>query len=201
MAQEGGRRQTPREKKRLDLKKQRRGFSEYHHALRHGAWRKKRRGVNRAERSRVAALLGEARDDLEHGAIDPEEVDVGGVFRKRIEKWGATALGQWVKTQLDRRISRYAWNFFKDPYQSEQHREPFSKVLDALIKDSDGGDTQLGQRLQILLDAVDSPMAAAVEHNDRQVVRDARWLRAFFEDEPEWRARLRAWLRHDSVTS
>lgn len=198
MAHDGGRRKTPHEKKRLDLKNQRRGFSEYHHALRHGAWRRKRRGANRAERSRVAALLAGARGDVEQGAVDPEEVDVGGVLRKRIEKWGATPLGQWVKDRLDRRIARYAWNFFKDPYRSELHREPFSRVLDALVKDRDGGETSLGQRLRILLDAVDSPMAAAVEHHDHQVVRDARWLRAFFDDEPEWRARLRGWLENDS---
>ena len=194
MSRDDQRRKTPREKKRRDLKNQRRGFSEYHHALRHGKWRKKRRTTHRVERSRVATLLAEARGDPAQGGVDAEEVDVGGVLKKRIQKWGATPLGQWVKDRLDRRVARYAWNFFKDPYQRQRHREPFANVLEALVTDHDGGSTRLGQRIRLLLDSLDAPMAMAVEEADYHIVRDARWLQAFFEDEPEWRARLRAWL-------
>jgi hypothetical protein len=68
---------SPREKKQLDYDHQRRGFSEYAHAMRHGKWRKKRRSVQRAERGAVAVLLGKAAQRSRDS--DVAEVDLGGV--------------------------------------------------------------------------------------------------------------------------
>ena len=81
MASDRKRRKPPSERKRLDYLKQRRGFSEYAHALRHGKWRKKRRYASGAERRRVAELLAS-------GAGDPgdlDAIDPGRIRRKRIQ--------------------------------------------------------------------------------------------------------------------
>ena len=117
------------------------------------------------------------------------------MIRAGVEKLGATPLGQWVAERLDRQIERYARSFFEEHYRSERHRAAFCKVLEALVKERDGAVSRLGQRLRLLLVALDAPMAAALEHGDHQVARDVRWLRAFFEDEPAWRGQLAAWLR------
>ena len=117
------------------------------------------------------------------------------LIRSGFEKLGATPLGRWAADRLDRRIERYARSFFDEPYRSDRHREPFCRVLEALVRERDGGASRLGQRLQLLLDAIDAPMAAALERGDHHVARDVRWLRAFFEDEPDWRGQLATWLR------
>jgi hypothetical protein len=116
-------------------------------------------------------------------------------MRAGLVRLGATPLGRWVTERLDVQIERYARSFFEEPYRSERHREAFSRVLEALVKERDGGVSRLGQRLRLLLVALDAPMAVALERGEHQVARDVRWLRAFLEDEPAWRAQLAAWLR------
>jgi hypothetical protein len=187
-------RKSPREEKRLDLERQRRGFSEYAHALRHGKWKRKRRRTHSSYRSRVAALLDRAFAGLGHD-VDPEDVDVDHVMRERIEKWSATPLGEWVRERLDRRVERVARSFFKQPYDREQHREPFGQVLTALVEEHDGRESRLGRRLERLLVAVDTLGAADRQTEDAALVRDAEWFRAFLQDEPAWREPLEAWLR------
>jgi len=194
MTTDDRRRRTPHEEKKLDLEHQRRGFSEYAHALRHGKWRRKRRSTHSSYRSRVAALLDQALRDLGRGT-DPDEIDVGGVIRERIEKWGATPLGEWVRDRLDRRVARYVRSFFTKPYDHGRHGEPFARVLAALVVERDGRTGRLGHRLERLLAVVDALETGEREPGDAALVHDAEWLRAFFQDEPAWRERLEAWLR------
>jgi predicted NBD/HSP70 family sugar kinase len=189
MTTDDRRRRTPHEEKKLDLEHQRRGFSEYAHALRHGKWRRKRRSTHSSYRSRVAALLDQALAGVGRGT-DPDEVDVGGVIRERIEKWGATPLSEWVRERLDRRVARYVRSFFTKHYEHGKHGEPFARVLAALVVERDGRTSRLGHRLERLLEVIDAPDTDPVEHVDPKLVRDARWLRAFFDDESGRRERL-----------
>jgi hypothetical protein len=122
-------------------------------------------------------------------------MEVGVVIRTGFERLSETPLGRWVADRLDVQVERSARSFFAEPYRSKRHREAFRQVLAALVKERDGAASRLGRRLRLLLDASDSPMAAALEQHDHQVARDARWLKAFFDDEPDWRGRLSAWLR------
>jgi hypothetical protein len=116
-------------------------------------------------------------------------------MRAGLERLAASPLGRWVAERLDVQIERYARSFFEEPYRAERHRAAFCEVLEALVRERDGGASRLGQRLRLLLVALDAPMAVALEHGDHQVARDVRWLRAFFDDEPAWRAQLAAALR------
>lgn len=90
----------PPRRKQLDYQKQRRGFSEYHHSLRHGKWRRnKRRPAQQSERqAERIALATRASFELR----DPG-FDAGVIVRPRIGKWGAATLGEWVTRQTRRR--------------------------------------------------------------------------------------------------
>jgi hypothetical protein len=93
----------PREKKLLDFARQRRGFSEYAHALRHGKWRKNTRRpaqkvVRQAERVALSAPAYEALKDI--------GFDLGSIARPRIAKWTASSLGDWITKQKAGREAR-----------------------------------------------------------------------------------------------
>jgi hypothetical protein len=94
---------SPGEKKALDYKKQRRGFSEYSKALRGGKWRRNKRrpaqqSLRQAERR---AVSGHSIDQLADPGFDP-----GAIRRPSVRKWGAKSLGEWVPQQLARRKKR-----------------------------------------------------------------------------------------------
>jgi hypothetical protein len=93
---------SPQEKKKLDGRKQRRGFSEYAHSLRHGKWRKKkRRPAQKSERqAERLAVSTPAAEVLTDQGFDP-----GSIQRPIVAKWGATPLVQWiVKKKSDREV-------------------------------------------------------------------------------------------------
>src|SRR3954465_2773529 len=97
------RKKSPQEKKKSDTKKQRRGFSEYAHALRHGKWRKKKRrpaqkSERQAERRAISTRAGESVSDP---GFDP-----GLIVRPTITKWGATSLAEWIATKKAGREAR-----------------------------------------------------------------------------------------------
>jgi hypothetical protein len=98
------RRRSPREKKKLDAKKQRRGFSEYAHAMRHGKWRKnKRRPAQQSERqAERTALSGLGQETLADPGFDP------GVIRRPTigTKWTGAALGEWIEIKKSDRAVR-----------------------------------------------------------------------------------------------
>ena len=94
---------SPAAKKALDYAKQRRGFSEYSKALRHGKWRKTKRrpaqqSLRQAERR---AVSGRAIDQLADPGFDPGEMR-----RPKIGKWGAASLGDWVRAKKAARLRR-----------------------------------------------------------------------------------------------
>lgn len=97
------RKRSPAARKQLDYKKQRRGFSEYKHALRRGKWRRnKRRPAQQSERQAGrAAVATPAVAELRDPGFDP-----GAITRPKITKWGAAQLGQWVRNQKRSRAER-----------------------------------------------------------------------------------------------
>jgi hypothetical protein len=97
------RRRSPREKKKLDKKKQRRGFSEYAHALRHGKWRKKkRRPAQKSERqAERVAVSGFTVETLADPGFDP-----GAIRRPTISRWVGPPLGEWIEDKKADREAR-----------------------------------------------------------------------------------------------
>jgi hypothetical protein len=121
------RRQSPPERKQLDYIRHRRGFSEHHHSLRHGKWRNKRRAAQKPERQGAAQILrglvGIA------GGVGSDDAGVTLPVRRRISKWGAARLRQWVHGQIKRRADSFAWNMLKNPYSAPVHRLAFAAAL------------------------------------------------------------------------
>lgn len=183
------RRDSPRERKELDYARHRRGFSEHHHSLRHGKWRKKRRAALKPERQGAAQLLrsvvGIAR------CLD--DTDLVLPVRRRLSKWGAARLGDWVRRQHERRAEGFGWNMLKVPYDAAIHRVPFAAALRSVTESSSSA-IPVAERFELLLRMVD---AAEPLHDPRwyRNRRQVEWLRAFFRDEPASEQRLRAWLR------
>nr|MCU0685110.1 hypothetical protein [Polyangiaceae bacterium] len=180
-------RRSPAEQKRLDYERQGRGFSEYHHALRHGKWRRKRRAVQKAYRHEVAtqlalgARLAGAGPGGGGAAVERTDVDVGAVRRKRKRKWGPSKLGAWVEGRRERRIDFVAANYFKTTYRAELHCAPFAAFLASVVAGRGPGSIALARRFGDLLS--DGKRAGA-----------PAWLEAFLRDEPAWRPRLAAWI-------
>jgi hypothetical protein len=95
-----------------------------------------------------------------------------------------------VAEKLEGRRERVGRNFFKDPYRSDQHREPFSAFLAALVAERSG-------------EAREHARVVAAWFEERRTLCGAPWppygpqrpwLRAFFADEPAWEARLTRWV-------
>lgn len=97
------RKRSPAADKRLDYQKQRRGFTEYAHALRHGKWRrtKRRPAQKTARQAERRAVANPAAAELRDPAFDP-----GSIARPKIRKWGAASLGDWVPRQRRARAER-----------------------------------------------------------------------------------------------
>ncbi len=93
---------SPWHDKQRDRARQRRGFSEYHHALRHGKWAKKRRAEQKSVRCAVGCALAAYR-----GPLDEERVHADLVLptRREVRKWGPCTLGEWIDARLARRTA------------------------------------------------------------------------------------------------
>lgn len=169
----------PEREKAADYARQRRGFAEYAHALRHGKWRRtKRRPAEHGLRGKVKARLAQALD------ADPTEADVGDLRREPIQRWGNASLREWVDTRRRRREA-FGYNYFKRPYDPATHREPFLRALDFLAQGRGEGSRAVAQQFARWLEELDrgAPLS-----------RTAAWLRELFADVPEAEARVRAWV-------
>jgi hypothetical protein len=147
------------------------------------------------------ARRAETRDELRPARGTPDattldEIAVEAIARKRIAKWRTTSLGDWVEQRLDDRVLRTGGRFFTKPYDSRVHRAPFVAFLSSLVEGSSGGSRALARRFAMLLAPLDRPGATMVYGGCWPPRLDAnrRWLGDFFEDEPDWRARLSAWV-------
>jgi len=94
---------SPREKKKLDGQKQRRGFSEYAHSLRQGKWRKtKRRPAQKSERqAERLAVSTPGKAALADPGFDP-----GDIQRPIIAKWSPAPLAEWITAKKAHRDAR-----------------------------------------------------------------------------------------------
>ncbi len=181
---------SPAADKALTYAHERRGFAEYPHAYR-GKRRKKKAALESAFRARV-------RDELRRALGAPGEADldklaVEAIVREPIRSWGSTSLGEWVESSLASRISSTARNFFKAPYDTDQHRTRFVAFLASLVEGRSDGARAIARRFGALLSPPTWPVAPETDAHAAE--RDRAWLAAFFVDEPAWYEKLAAWTR------
>jgi hypothetical protein len=113
------------------------------------------------------------------------------VHRRVVRKWGTSSLGERVERQYWRRIYTTGWNYFKEPYASEQHRQRFVALLESITKENTSYARDVAQFFRDLLASQHAP--PRVDFRD-VVARGRPWLHAFLRDAPEWGPRLQAWI-------
>jgi hypothetical protein len=113
-------------------------------------------------------------------------------------------LAEWVQHRQRARIRRTCWNYFKHPYQSGHDRERFAAFLSTLTM----GLTAYARELALFFNQFLEPPEIPVEPDPpgralgHGVLPGPQlWLRSFFQDEPEWERRLRAWIARAVVGS
>jgi hypothetical protein len=167
------RRRSPPEKKQLAYERDHPTYAEYPHALRR-TWPKKKAIAQRSFRRRVKLALATGHDRA-----------LADVRRDGMRKWSPPSLDECVRDKLHGRAYRIAYNFFKRPYVSEIHREPFTRFLEALMEERRGK-------------ARDHACAMALNlHGGSRWSRWAsrrEWLERFFADEPEMCDLLTSWI-------
>jgi hypothetical protein len=184
------RRSTPPEKKALAYKKDHIIGAEYPQAFRR-KWPRKRALASRRERRRVRQLLHDV--TAPHQSAQRADFPLRPIRRQIVRKWHGSAipLGIWVRQRTELRASRTAWNFFKQPYHANQHRDRFSAFLAMLTA---AVSPQTAAIAQVFDQVLSAPQRAVWRNNILHIDRRYTWLTAFFADESAWEARLRTWI-------
>ena len=182
-----GRRKTPQEKKQNAYKKDVISVEEYPKSKATGRARAKA-GANRAYRSKVRSLLSDP--------SDPDSLEAKGVSkirRKQVWKTQVVALGEAVRSKLQKRRDRLGWNYFKDVYSSGLHRERFISILEPIVAGRTEESHEISLVFQEILEGEELASRKQVNYGHTLTQRNA-WLRAFFKDAPEWEPKLRKWI-------
>ncbi|MBI4752699.1 MAG: hypothetical protein HY774_29775 [Acidobacteria bacterium] len=185
---------NPVEKKHLSLVRDRYVLAEYPHAFRR-QWPQKKKIATRKVRHALNQLTHQtiAGDDLEAGEARFDK----GFFnrRQKLTKWGTLPLGEQIKRTSDFRLVRFAWNYFKEPYDSLKHREGFKRVIETLVH----GKTEVSAkqatwvRYWLIAEQVEANRIIHPKYFSWRLGR-ANWLAAFFADEPAYRTLLQDWV-------
>lgn len=191
------RRTTPSLAKAIAYKRDRRFVMSGPHADRRN-WPRAKASEKQAQRRRVAQTLRPAL-----GTVAPEIDDFAPAFPSTsysARKWrhASIPLGQWVNDKLEKRLYFVGVNIgFR--IEDERFRRRLVPFLESLVSGRYGHSVELARRFAHVLDKP-SHYSWRVK-TDRffglDVWRDRIWLRALtelFEEQPEWEAKLRAWI-------
>lgn len=164
-------RRSPREKKEDSYRHEWRARSRIDQsALRIGR-RRRKAGINRANRRVARVELADLSDERKD-VIIPE--------RPPWRRWHVPVrLDRWVESRLDSRREHAGWNYFKEPYESERHRRRFAAFLAAVVETRGDEARHLAPTWQDRLE----------DH-----FRARPWLDSFFQDEPAMRDALDSWM-------
>jgi hypothetical protein len=181
------RRRTPQEKKQDEYAKDHSTPSS--HGFRQSLPREKAR-ANRAYRrkvnQRVATFEAYPEDPLR------EQFSSGQVRRERVWKmWGVEPMGDVIKRRREEHVISAVRKFLKEDYDSVRDQEKFAAFLSSQV----GGRTENSRILASCLSDVIDPKLTAIRYDGGWLnTYGGKWLRAFFQDEPEWEERLRTWI-------
>lgn len=185
---------NPLEKKQVSLIKDRYVPAEYPHAFRR-QWPRKKKIATRQMRHTLNQLTHQAiaGGDLEAGEARFDK----GFFnrRQKLSKPEIPNLVEYIERRLAFRFVRHAWNYFKKPYNPVTHREGFKRVIETLIN----GKTPVSAkqatwvRYWLMAEQVETTRILHPKYFSWRSGR-ARWLAAFFADEPAYRKLLQDWV-------
>ena len=164
-------RRSPKEKKEDSYRHEWRARSRIDQsALRIGR-RRRKAGINRANRRLARGELADLPNKGED-LIIPE--------RPPWDRWHVPVrLDRWVESRVEGRRDRAGRRYFKEPYDSERHRRRFAAFLAAVLETC--GD-EARHLVPIWQDRLEDYFRARP------------WLECFFQDEPLFRDALDSWI-------
>jgi hypothetical protein len=191
------RRLTPQEKKRMEYDRDRYVDAEYPHLLRK-RWPKKKAAVSRRDRRRGERLVAELRNRPADEVVDAgDEAGITARAAHRtltphaLRKSGVKTVRERLADRAESRQRKTGFNFFREPYDAARHQKPFAAYLASIVAGPPSGDGSRARAAHLARVLDPTPMDP---RTDRWRETRRLWMHAFFRDEPEWDARLRAWI-------
>jgi hypothetical protein len=191
------RRVAPAFKKATRYRRDRRFVAEYPH-LERRTWPQKKALRNQTYRRGVDRALQPAL-----GAVSAEIDDFAPAFPRRPRspsrsRHGNIPLGQWVNDKLEKRLA-YVGNNIGAKIRAESYRRRLIPFLESLLAGRRGHAVEIARYFAMVLDGL--PNGGRASDTSRSsnflVWRSPVWNRALidlFDEQPEWEARLRAWI-------
>lgn len=182
------RRRTPQEKKEFEYTKDHVTIASLVHGTRK-TWPRKEARATRTHRRRIRQILTSFQ--ASHDEDVPDQFDPKSVRRKQVYKWGVIPLAEALNHRRDQRLAGTVRSFLLGNYDTAYAREHFVAFLSSQV----GGRTEHPKELALYLqELMDIPQKYIWGVEQLWWGRKHRWICAFFLDEPEWEARVRAWI-------
>ena len=172
---------TPQEKKELSYENDYPLRAEYPHAFRR-QWPKRESLIERQYRRKAKQVI--KTDLVKQGSgNEVEGIEIKTIRRKKIKKYCGKPLSlrEVVKDTLNWRLRHFAWNYFKNPYDKEEHFDGFSKLLTTIIEGKSSTSKSLAFQFFVWLQP---------SHKESKSI----WLESYFSDYPDMKKRLLAWI-------
>jgi hypothetical protein len=188
------RRKTPQEKKANEYTKDHlvlKGMAVRVSSRFRRTWPRKKAIANRAYRRMMRQLSDAQMMQVDEDFASHPHPDT--TTRERVRKWVGTVvpLGQIVQDRIGRRAISSAQSFFWHDYDTTQDRVRFSAFLQSRVAGRTAKSRLLALYLRELMEPANEGRWATDEWLSEK---GQQWLHAFFRDEPEWEARVRAWI-------
>jgi hypothetical protein len=183
------RRKTPQEKKANEYTKDHIVVTECRRCFRIG-YPRARKWANQKYRRRVKQLVNGFAAHEENDFPDKAHPNL--IRREKVTKTsGVSPLGEFIGRRTEARVRRTAQNYFRYSYTGTDDREGFIAFLRSQIVGRTAYSSRIADYLGNLIDPSGRPAGESARYFwDKEHA----WLRAFFHDEPEWEARVRAWI-------
>ena len=190
------RRANPTEKKALAYRKDHRIWTKYPQ-LERRSWPKKKALRNQTYRRQVSRSLIPALE-----VVTPQIEDFSpSVPRRRKSRWGALRqampLGEWVKGRERKRLSLIGRKMLGN-FHRERHRKRLVPFLESLIQGRSDLSREFARSFAVLLSLRQRPPGGRWSASrERAVLNLYSWigpLDQLLEEQPEWEAKLRAWI-------
>lgn len=186
-------RKTPQQKKELLYEKERRTGSLHGYVK---TYPKTKARINRASRHEANAALESAGLQSSEQAV--ELTDDQAITRERLQrsikrtpggdfKARPYKLKEWVKNRLEGRVKFAGDRYFAESYNSAAHRKRFRKHLQTILSGRSATSAAVARFYKDVLNPQN--LEAEKNHARRRI-----WLKAFFEDEPDYELKLRVWI-------
>jgi hypothetical protein len=172
---------APPEKKRASYTRDHRTRMEAPHAFRKN-WPKKKARINRSRR-RVA---DRAVQEVLKGADVDRLVVPKRTRGEHLRKDGVAPLKDFVTLRQERRRTSFLPGYVGGRYDSKAHGAEFARFLSSLVRGRSPLASERAAHLAWLL-------YASLPNNSGVLYR-RRWLAGFFEDWPQWEARVQRWI-------